>query len=112
MAQLRQDYQKFVERNTEVIAIGPEDTRSFADWWHREQMPFLGIPDPEHVIANIYGQQVKLLKFGRMPALVVVDMDGKIRYRHYGESMSDIPPDEEILSRLDELNKERKGNRQ
>ena len=111
MAQLRQDYQKFVDRNTEVIAIGPEDTKSFADWWHSEHMPFTGIADPEHVIAKMYGQQVKLLKFGRMPALVVVDMDGKIRYRHYGESMSDIPSDEEILSLLDELNKERQGNR-
>ncbi len=105
MAQLRQDYQKFANRNTEVIAIGPEDARSFADWWHSEHMPFPGIPDPEHVIAKTYGQQVKLLKLGRMPALVVVDMDGKIRYRHYGESMSDIPRDEEILSLLDELNR-------
>ena len=25
MAQLRQDYQKFVESNTEVITVGPED---------------------------------------------------------------------------------------
>jgi peroxiredoxin Q/BCP len=112
MAQLRQDYQKFVQRNSEVIAIGPEDAKPFADWWHSEHMPFPGIPDPEHVIAKMYGQQVKLLKFGRMPALVVVDMDGNIRYHHYGESMSDIPLDEEILSLLDELNKERKGNRQ
>ena len=28
MAQLRQDYQKFVDRNTEVITIGPEDTKN------------------------------------------------------------------------------------
>jgi peroxiredoxin len=106
MAQLRQDYKKFTQRNTEVIAIGPEDAKSFADWWHREQMPFPGIPDPEHVIAKIYGQQVKLMKLGRMPALVVVDMAGEIRYRHYGKSMSDIPLDEEILSLLDGINKE------
>jgi peroxiredoxin Q/BCP len=112
MAQLRQDYQKFVERKSEVIAIGPEDAKSFAEWWRREHMPFPGIPDPEHVIAKMYGQQVKLMKFGRMPALVVLDMDGKIRYRHYGESMSDIPLDEEILSLLDEINNERKSQRQ
>jgi hypothetical protein len=30
MAQLRQDYQKFVELNTEVIVIGPEDSKTFA----------------------------------------------------------------------------------
>jgi hypothetical protein len=47
-----------------------------------------------------------------MPALVVVDMDGKIRYRHYGESMSDITTDEDILSRLDEINNEREVKKQ
>jgi peroxiredoxin len=104
MAQLRQDYQKFIQRNTEVIAVGPEDEKAFADWWRRERMPFPGIADPEHVIANAYGQQVKLLKMGRMPAQVLFDMKGKIRYRHYGESMSDIPLDEEILALLDKIN--------
>jgi peroxiredoxin len=112
MAQLRRDYRKFAERSTEVIAIGPEDAKSFGAWWRREKMPFPGIPDPDHTIASSYGQQVKLLKFGRMPAMVVLDMDGKIRYRHYGESMSDILANEEIISLLDEINGERKGTRQ
>ncbi len=104
MAQLREDYQKFVDRQAEVIAVGPEDAKSFADFWHNEQMPFVGIPDHEHVIANLYGQQVNPLKFGRMPALVVIDQEGRIRYRHYGNSMSDIPSNEEILSLLDDFN--------
>ena len=46
MAQLRQDYQKFVERNTEIITIGPEDTDGFTKWWHEHEMPFIGIPAP------------------------------------------------------------------
>ncbi len=103
MAQLRQDYQEFVNRNTEVIAIGPEDEKSFADWWHNEHMPFTGIADPKHIVAKMYGQQVKVLKLGRMPALVIVDRQGRIRYGHYGKSMSDIPSDKDILSLLDEL---------
>jgi len=107
MAQLRQDYQKFVNRNTEIIAIGPEDAKSFAEWWHREHMPFIGIGDPKHIVAKLYGQPVKLLKLGRMPALVVVDRKGRIRYRHFGENMSDIPPNKNILSLVDELNKEK-----
>jgi len=107
MAQLRQDYQKFVDRQAEVIAIGPEDAKTFADWWHKEHMPFTGLADRAHVVANLYGQKVNPLKLGRMPALVVVDKEGKIRYQHYGDSMSDIPSDEAILSLLDDLNKER-----
>jgi peroxiredoxin Q/BCP len=106
MAQLRQDYQKFIQRNTEIIAIGPEGTKSFADWWHNHQMPFIGIADPEHAIAKMYGQQVKLLKLGRMPASLLIDKNGYIRYKHFGRSMSDIPENQQVLSLIDRLNKE------
>ena len=104
MAQLRRDYQKFVQRNTEVVAIGPEDAKTFADWWHEHRMPFVGIADPKHLIARMYGQQVKLLKLGRMPASLLIDKKGYIRYKHFGESMSDIPENQQILSLIDALN--------
>ncbi len=106
MAQLRQDYQKFVARQTEIIVIGPEDRDSFAYHWHTLQLPFIGLPDPDHIAADLYGQQVKLLKLGRMPALVVIDKAGRIRYSHYGASMQDIPANGKILTMLDELNQE------
>jgi len=106
MEQLRQDYQKFTDREAEVIAVGPEDAESFADFWLGHDMPFPGIPDPEHKIAKLYGQKVNLLKLGRMPALIVIDKEGMIRYGHYGDSMSDIPTDEEILALLDSFNQE------
>ena len=41
-----------------------------------------------------------------MPALSVIDIEGKIRFMHYGDSMSDIPADEDVLTLLDNLNKE------
>ncbi len=108
MAQLRQDHQKFVDRNAEIIAVGPEEAKPFADYWHKEQMPFIGLADHKHAVAHVYGQKVNPLKFGRMPALFVIDREGKIRYQHFGNSMSDIPKNEEILSLLDDLNKESK----
>jgi peroxiredoxin Q/BCP len=106
MAQLRQDYQQFVARNAEIITIGPEDAKSFTGWWHEHQMPFTGIPDPTHDIAKLFSQESKIFKGGRMPALSVIDIAGKIRFMHYGDSMSDIPPDEEVLTLLDNLNRE------
>ena len=109
MAQLRQDYQEFVSRNTEIIAIGPETNRAFADWWREHKMPFIGVADPEHTIANMYEQQVKLIKLGRMPASLVIDKNGAIRFKHFGESMSDIPLSQDMLSLIDELNKEAAG---
>jgi peroxiredoxin len=98
MAQLRQDYQKFKERNTEIIAIGPEDNKTFNSWWHKHHMPFIGVADP--------GQQVKLIKLGRMPASLLLDKKGYIRYKHFGESMSDIPENQQVLSLIDKLNGE------
>jgi peroxiredoxin Q/BCP len=103
MAQLRQDYQKFLERNTEIIAIGPEDANTFTNWWHEHQMPFVGIPDPKHDIARLYNQQFKLLRGGRMPALAVIDINGRVRLMHYADSPGDIPSNQQILSLLDEL---------
>jgi len=110
MAQLHQDYQQFVDRETEIIAIGPENDKAFKEWWDEHQMPFTGIADPEHIIANMYGQQVKLIKLGRMPASILVDKHGQIRYTHFGESMADIPETEEMLSLIDGLNKEDAGD--
>ena len=106
MARLRQNYKKFQERNAEIIAIGPENLKDFSAFWEAEKMPFPGIPDPRHLIAGRYGQEVNLVKLGRMPAMLVIDMEGRIRYKHFGESMSDIPEDDEVLSVLDKINRE------
>jgi peroxiredoxin len=109
MAQLRQDYQQFTDRDTEIIAIGPESDKAFKEWWDEHQMPFTGIADPKHVIADTYGQQVKLIKLGRMPASILVDKNGQIRYTHFGESMADIPETDEMISLIEGLNKEAAG---
>ena len=105
MAQLRHDYQKFLDRQAEIIVIGPEEENTFKEYWQGEKMPFPGIADPQHIIAKQYGQEVKILKAGRMPALFVIDRAGLIRFRHYGKAMSDIPGNEDIIDVLDKLNK-------
>jgi peroxiredoxin Q/BCP len=106
MAQLRQDYREFVARDAEVVVVGPEDQRAFRDYWRKEDLPFVGLADPTHAVAGLYGQEVKLLKFGRMPAQMIIDNGGQVRYAHYGSSMQDIPSNLQILALLDELNQE------
>ena len=106
MAQLRLEYPEFLKRDAEVIAIGPENAKDFADWWREHDMPFIGLPDPEHGVSKLYGQQVKIFKLGRMPAQLIIDKKGMIRYKHYGSSMADIAENSELLSKLDELNRE------
>jgi peroxiredoxin Q/BCP len=106
MAQLRQDYGQFVEREAEIVVVGPEDGAAFREYWEKEMVPFVGLPDPKHSVLKVYGQEVNLFKLGRMPAQVVVDRQGMARYVHYGHSISDIPPNGELLSLLDGLNQE------
>ena len=104
MAQLRHDYSEFVARDIEVVVVGPEDARAFTDYWQRESLPFIGLPDPKSSVLKLYGQQVNLFKLGRMPAQVLIDKAGVARFVHYGHSMSDIPENEEILALRDEVN--------
>ena len=106
MAQLRQDYKDFQARDAEIVVVGPDSEAAFKDYWQKQGIPFVGLADPTHRVAQRYAQEVKLLRFGRMPALMVIDKGGRVRYRHYGSSMSDIPPNRDILRILDELNQE------
>jgi peroxiredoxin len=103
MAQLRQDYQNYVKLDTEIVVIGPEGTESFRKYWKKEKLPFIGLPDPEHKILKLYGQEVKLFKLGRMPAQMLIDKSGMLRYVHYGHSMADIPSNENIINLIKQL---------
>jgi peroxiredoxin len=109
MAQLRQDYAEFARSEAEVVVIGPEDAGAFAAFWSREKLPFVGLPDPKHSVLKLYGQEVNLFKLGRMPAQVIVDKQGRVRYAHYGHAMSDIPDNGELLALLDRLGTEAPG---
>ena len=82
MAQLRQDIEKFEELDTTILVVGPENDTAFAKYWSKNNLPFLGLPDPKHSVLKLYGQEIKLFKFGRMPAMVIIDKDGIVRFVH------------------------------
>ncbi|NLF51006.1 MAG: peroxiredoxin family protein [Leptolinea sp.] len=104
MAQLRQDYQQYIERDAVILILGPDGQAAFKRVWDIEKMPMPGLSDPGSKVADRYMQEVNLLKLGRMPALLIIDRHGNIRFIHYGKSMADIPGNETILRNLDEIN--------
>lgn len=104
MAQLRQDYDQYVERDTEVVVVGPEDADKFEAYFRENDLPFVGLPDPSHSVLKLYKQQVKLLKLGRLPSQTLVDKKGTIQYAHFGKSMQDIPSNAEMIALLDQIN--------
>jgi len=103
MAQLRQDFAEFEKRGIVILVLGPEGPSTFAKYWKANGLPFIGLPDPSHRTLKLYGQQIKLFKYGRMPAQVLIDREGIARLVHYGHDMTDIPKPRDFLALVDGL---------
>jgi peroxiredoxin Q/BCP len=101
---MRDDYQAFVDHGAEILAVGPDKPQQFIRYWANEKIPYTGLPDPDHRVARKYRQEVNIFKLGRMPLVCVVDKEGRIRYAHFGASMSDIPDNAVLLGVIDQLN--------
>ncbi len=104
MAQLRQDYDRFTALGAVILVVGPERAEVFKKYWAKENLPFIGLPDPKIKVLKLYGQELNWFKMGRMPAQVMVDRSGIARFAHYGDAMSDIPANEELFELLATLN--------
>ena len=101
-----QDHAEFTARGAEIIAIGPDGPNAFKRYWSENAIPFSGCPDIRSKVADTYYQEVNLWKLGRMPAIFIIDHEGKVRYSHYGDSMSDIPENTAVLQILDQIRQE------
>jgi len=97
---LRQDSDRLAKLDIEILVVGPENSDSFRKYWKKQSLPFKGLPDPDHSIMKLYGQEVKIFKLGRMPAQMLIDKSGILKFVYYGNSMSDIPDLSEIEKAL------------
>ncbi len=103
MVQLRQDYAEFEKRGVVILVIGADEARAFSRFWQDHHLPFRGLPDPTHEVLRLYGQEGNWLRLGRMPAQIIVDHLGVIRFVHYSEAMYAIPSNAELLAVIDNL---------
>ncbi|NMC54621.1 MAG: redoxin domain-containing protein [Chloroflexi bacterium] len=103
---MSQDHKLFEERGAQILAMGPDGPLGFKRYWAEHEIPFIGMADVKSKMSDRYYQEVNLFKMGRMPAVFVIDRQGMIRYAHYGDSMKDIPENQEILDVIDQLEKE------
>lgn len=104
LARMRDNYAEFTARGVTIIAVGPDNMQTFQHYWENENIPYIGLPDPDHQVSKLYRQEVNLFKLGRMPLNTVLDINGHMRYVHFGSSMSDIPDNEIFLNVIDQLN--------
>jgi peroxiredoxin len=102
---LRNDFKKFKDLDTELFAILPdtlENAQKFESEFAKEYPIYY---DDKKKVNKMLKQEVKPLKFGRMPALLILDKQAIIRYAYYSDSMEDIPEIEEIFNIIKNLNK-------
>ena len=100
---MKQAYKEFTSRNATIVVVAPHAAAKVTEYWKEEELPMIGVPDEDGTLAHLYGQEWKLLKLGRMPALFVIDRKGTLAFAQYGKTMSDIPKNSEMLQVLDGL---------
>ncbi len=106
LAQLSKDYEYFLAQNAEIIAIGPDGPMTFKRYWMENNLHFIGLPDIKSAVAILYQQEDDMFQLGRVPAIFIIDKKGKFQYVHYGDSMSDIPTNQDLLNTLERINLE------
>ncbi len=100
---MQKDLAQFKALSANIAVVVRDETKSVADFWAKNKLYYLGIPDNEKKLGNLYQQNWKLLKLGLMPAMFVIAQDGKIDFVHYSSSMKDIPENSTILEVLKTL---------
>ena len=61
--------------------------------------------DESKKVVTMLKQEVRRIKLGRMPGLLIINKEGIIKYAYYSKNMHDIPENDEILKVLKKINK-------
>ncbi|TFG00214.1 MAG: redoxin domain-containing protein [Promethearchaeota archaeon] len=101
---MRKGYDKFQKLNAELYPILVDNKDNAIKMEEKYARKYPIYYDEKKTVADILNQEVKLLKLGRMPALLVLDKENVIRFAYYGESMKDIPENDELFEVLEEIN--------
>lgn len=88
---LRDRYPALCNEGLSALVIGPDSREAFQRHFNRENLAFRGVPDPAGTLLSLLGQERNWIQFGRLPALLAVDPEGVIRFRHMGRSAWDLP---------------------
>lgn len=101
---IRDAYVKFKSYNTEIYAILPDNLENAKNFESTFAETYPIYYDDKKEVNKLLKQEVKPLKMGRMPALLIIDKQGIIKYAYYSDSMDDIPENEELFKILEKLN--------
>jgi len=100
---MKQDINQFTDWKAQIVVIAPHEAEKVNAYWGKENIPFVGIPDPDGRLGKFYGQEWNLIKLGRMPALFIIDRKGTIAFAQYANNMADIPENGKLFQILEGL---------
>jgi len=98
---MKKDIKQFTDRKAKIVVIVPHGAEKTKSYWEKENLPYIGIPDPDGTLGKLYGQEWNLIKLGRMPALFIIDQQGAIAFAQYAKNMADIPENKKLLQMLE-----------
>ena len=101
---LGKNINKFKELNAEIYAITAdrfENARRLELHYAKEAFPIYF--DKTHEVVRKLQQEVKILKLGRLPAVLVVNKEGIIQWAYYGSNLRDLPKILELFEVLEKL---------
>ena len=102
MAQLRQDFSRFQQFNTDIMVLVPNGPKLIEKYMVEHNNPYTILSDKGSKIAAQFFQVKKFFAFGT-PTVFLIDQTGKIIYTHYAGSLIEEPDNEIPLKILDNL---------
>lgn len=99
---LQANYQRFREREAEVLALAVQDVARAKKMQELTGADFPILADPDHMVATQYGVFDRLGDGVAAPAVFIVDRDGYIVWSYVGRDAFDRPAVDEIIAHLPE----------
>jgi len=102
LASYARRFEEFERRGAQLAGISVDPPPNNARMVGKLLLPFPLLSDPEGELARLYGLW-NAQEGVAVPAVVVVDRSGEVRYLYSGSDFADRPRDEGIFATLDEL---------
>ncbi|MBD3229692.1 MAG: redoxin domain-containing protein [Candidatus Lokiarchaeota archaeon] len=103
MGRLAARYDDFQSLDTELYPILVDkigNAKKMEEKYAKGKFPIYY--DEEKNVSKLLKQEVKILKLGRMPGLLIIDKEGVIQYAYYSSSMKDIPKNNDVIAVIEE----------
>lgn len=97
---LRDHYEDFQGRNTEIIALAVHNLAGAGQVARVTEALFPILADPDHAVAEAYGVYNVLGDGIATPSVFIIDTSGQIVWSHVGWNAADRPSIQTILENL------------